>query len=161
MATRVGTQKDLLDLLRALATLDHEAARAYQAAIEAILDPADKAQLQAFRIDHERHMRELRPFIERATGQGVAAASTGSEAEPVLSKGKLELERLIGDRDILIALKDDEDDTILAYERACERSDVPGDLRYLFVRNLADEVRHREYIEQRILDYDREAAGLP
>ncbi|WP_394841395.1 ferritin-like domain-containing protein [Pendulispora brunnea] len=146
MATMVGTQKDLVSLLNQLLELDYDAIEAYKAAIARLKDTSDRAQLASFMHDHERHVRELGDAI---VGMG-SRPSNGPDVKQVLTKGKVVLSALIGDRLILMAMKTNENDTNTAYERAVNRTDLPQDLRAVLERNLTDERRHRAWIAQRI-----------
>ena len=47
-------------------------------------------------------------------------------------------------------MKSNEDDTNQAYEQALDRDDLTADIRDLLARNLADERRHRGWIEARL-----------
>src|SRR5207253_1968321 len=96
--------------------------------------------------DHERHTRDLRPLVERMGEK----PSDRPDVKSILTKGKVVLAALVGDRPILQAMKTNEDDTNTAYERAAARSDLTPDVRDVIMRNLADERRHRAYIEQRL-----------
>lgn len=51
MATTVGTEDNLVDLLSDLVQLDYDAADAYQAAIDRLEDTAARSSLVAFRQD--------------------------------------------------------------------------------------------------------------
>ncbi|WP_394830698.1 ferritin-like domain-containing protein [Pendulispora rubella] len=146
MATMVGTQKDLVSLLNQLLELDYDAIEAYKAAIARLKDTADRAQLASYMHDHERHIRELGDEIV-AMG---ARPSNGPDMKQVLTKGKVVLSALIGDRLILIAMRTNENDTNTAYERAVDRTDLPQHLRAILERNLTDERRHRAWLAQRI-----------
>lgn len=146
MATMVGTQKDLVSLLNQLLELDYDAIEAYKAAIERIRDNNDKVQLGAFKHDHERHVRDLTDVI---VAMGSRPAS-GPDLKQVLTKGKVILGSLAGDRALLIAMKTNENDTNTAYERAVARNDLPQTLRALLERHLTDERRHRAWMLSRI-----------
>jgi uncharacterized protein (TIGR02284 family) len=146
MTTLVGTQKNLADLLDALLELDYDAIEAYRAAIDRIGDPSDKAQLGSFLADHERHIRDLTPLVESLGKK----ASKGPDIKQWLTKGKVVIMGLAGDNAILHAMKTNEDDTNKAYERATSRTDLTSDVRYILERNLADERRHRAWLEARL-----------
>lgn len=146
MATMVGREKDQAKLLNDLAELDYDAIEAYRAAIERIDDVNDKAQLRRFLEDHERHVSELTILI-RGMGE---EAPRGADIKGVLTKGKVVVGGLIGDRAILLAMKSNEEDTNTAYERAAARDDLPAHVREVIERNLADERRHRAWIEARL-----------
>lgn len=146
MATLVGTQKQMTDLLHQLIELDFDAIEAYRAAIARLEDGGDRAQLAAFLADHERHVRDLTATL---VGMGQKAPE-GADLKQVLTKGKVVLAALVGDRAILRAMKSNEDDTNTAYERAFRRNDLPADVRALVGKNLADERRHRSWLELRL-----------
>ncbi|WP_394825354.1 DUF2383 domain-containing protein [Pendulispora albinea] len=146
MATMVGTQKDLLSLLNQLLELDYDAIEAYKAAIERLHDTTDKERLTSFMRDHERHVKELGDVI---VGMGTSPA-TGPDLKRVLTKGKVILGGLVGDRTVLLAMKTNENDTNTAYERAVSRNDLPPNLRALLERSLTDERRHRAWLAQRL-----------
>ncbi|HVH43707.1 MAG TPA: DUF2383 domain-containing protein [Labilithrix sp.] len=150
MATMVGKQKDIGDLLNALIELDLDAVEAYDAAIDRIDDLDDKARLGEFRSDHERHVRELQPLVVEL-GEKPAE---GPDIKRVLTKGKVVLASLIGDRLILLAMKTNEDDTNVAYDRAVARDDIPAHIHEVLLRNRDDERRHRAYMEKRLADFD-------
>lgn len=146
MATLVGTQKNIIKLLNELIELDFDAVEAYQVAIDKLDVAADQAQLTAFMEDHRRHIRELQQFV---VGMGDKPA-TAADVKAVLTKGKVFLGGIFGDRAILLAMRTNEDDTNTAYERAAKRDDLPGAVRDAVLRNLADERRHRAYLQQRL-----------
>ncbi len=150
MATMVGTQKEIADLLNALIELDLDAVEAYEAAIERLQDPADKVRLGEFKQDHQRHVSELQPIVSEF-GEKPAAVP---DFKRVLTKGKVVLGSLLGDRAILVAMKTNEDDTNTAYDRAVDRDDLPTHISGVLMRNRADERRHRAYIEKRLEEYE-------
>jgi uncharacterized protein (TIGR02284 family) len=146
MATLVGTQDKLVDALDALLELDYDAIEAYKAAIERIDDKNDKAQLLAFMQDHERHVRELTPLVA-SLGKEPAK---GPDVKQWLTKGKVVIMGLAGENAVLLAMKTNEDDTNIAYERLVQRTDVTPEVHALLERNLGDERRHRAWIEARL-----------
>ena len=146
MATMVGTEKQLDSLLNALLELDYDAIEAYRAAIARLDNAEDRKQLATFMADHERHTRELTSLVAAMGKQ----PSKGADLKQWLTKGKVIIAGLVGDSAILAAMKTNEDDTNVAYERAFQRTDLPSDVRIVIERNLADERRHRAYIEARL-----------
>ena len=146
MATMVGKQKDLVSLLNQLLELEYDALEAYQAAIDRLDDATFKTSFESFRGDHQRHVNELDGAL-RSFGE---TPPTGGDVKKVLAKGKVLIGALIGDRAVLMAMKTNEDDTNTAYERVVKRDDVPSHLRVIFERALADERRHRAWIEQQL-----------
>lgn len=150
MATMVGKQKDIAALLNALIELDLDAVEAYEAAIERLDDDDDRANYRLFMGDHQRHVREIQPLVVEL---GETPADK-PDIKQVLTKGKVVMAGLIGDRLIHLAMKTNEDDTNTAYERAVSRDDVASHIRDVLVRNRDDERRHRDYIERRLAAYD-------
>jgi uncharacterized protein (TIGR02284 family) len=139
-------EKQLDSLLNALLELDYDAIEAYRAAIARLESSEDRQQLATFLADHERHTRELTPLVS-AMGK---EPSKGADMKQWLTKGKVIIAGLVGDKAILMAMKTNEDDTNVAYERAMQRSDLPSNVRVVIERNLGDERRHRAYIEARL-----------
>jgi uncharacterized protein (TIGR02284 family) len=148
MATLVGTQKVLSSMLNQLIELDYDTIEAYRAAMDRLASPNDRTQLQWFLADHERHVREL-SILVRQLGETPAEQA---DMKQVLTKGKVVIASLLGDRAVLSAMKSNEDDTNTAYERAVRRNDLPAKMRSVLERNLADERRHRAWFEARIAD---------
>ena len=148
MATTVGTEKDLVKLLEDLVYLDRDAISAYDVAIERIEDTTAASKLREFKQDHERHVQDISRVLRN---MGEEAPHEGDMKE-ILTTGKVKLGALMGDNAILRAMKSNEDDTNKAYESAVQNSVVGGDheLRSLLERNLADERRHRAWLESRI-----------
>jgi uncharacterized protein (TIGR02284 family) len=146
MATLVGNETDLNSLLVDLIELDHDAVAAYQAAIDRLDDPSIKENLMKFMADHVRHTEELGRILSES---GREPPSKGN-LKAVLTKGKVVLGGLAGDKAILMAMKTNEDDTNTAYERAVNNDAAPARVKEILRRNLADERRHREWIQKRI-----------
>lgn len=150
MAKLVGKEKDIADLLGALIHVDLDAIEAHEAAIDRLDDDADQAQLGEFRDDHDRHVRELQPLVTELGAQ----PPTKADFKRVLTKGRVVLASLVGDHAILTAMKTNEDDTNLAYDRALERDDLPAHVREVLLRSRDDERRHRAYIDRRLAQYE-------
>lgn len=143
MATMVGNQDSLIGLLKQLTELEYDAIEAYKVAVDRLEDVGGKRQLGTFMADHQRHVQELSRQL-RTLG---VEAPDGPDMKQVLTKGKVFLGALLGDRAIFGAMKTNEDDTNTAYERAAARTDVPTHLHAIFESHLADERRHRQWIE--------------
>jgi hypothetical protein len=146
MATMVGKESSLLKLLAGLIELDHDASAACDAAIARLSGQPERSTLASFRDDHRRHVGDL-TVVLRSMGGKVPVAP---EPEAVLTRGKVILGSLLGDEAILMAMKSNEGDTNIAYERAAARTDLPLHVRDVLNRNLADERRHRAWIEARL-----------
>ena len=64
-----------------------------------------------------------------------------------LTTGKVALADLAGDNAILKAMKTNEDDTAAAYQQALDNSLTDAELRPVIEKGLADERRHRAWME--------------
>ncbi len=142
MVTTVGTESSLKELVYDLVKLDNAAIEAYDSAIERLSNASFKEQLTRFRDDHVEHTRVLGAYAQQ---QGWDQPDGGG-AKQMLTKGKVVLAGLMGDKSILTAMKTNEDDTNTAYERAVNHRDADG-VRDVFARHLGDEQRHRAWIE--------------
>lgn len=144
MATMVAKNEDLAKLMNDLIALDFDAIEAYDAAIVRLDTASDREQLGRFMEDHRQHVIDL-TFLVRDLGE---EPQTEADFKRVLTEGKVVLAGLIGDHAVLAAMKSNEDDTNRAYERAVQSQGVPERIMAIFLKNLSDERRHREWIEQ-------------
>ncbi len=142
MATTIGTESKLEDLLKDLARLDFDAAAAYQAAIDRLEKTEFKTALGEFRDDHLRHTRELGECL-REMGK---TAPTEGDMKQILAKGKVIIGGLMGDKAILEAMRTNEDDTVTAYDRAVGHRDCPPSVRDVLERAQGDEHRHCAWV---------------
>ncbi len=69
MATRNDTDAGRPRLLERLMTLELDADETCRVAAEHLADPRYQEQLQAFRADYQRHLRELTPITRQLGGQ--------------------------------------------------------------------------------------------
>ena len=144
MVTLVGMETEVVDLLMDLIKLDYDAIDAYNSAIQKLKDKSIADQMRSFRDDHERHTKNLRPFVQELGGK----APTGGDMKSLLTTGKVAIGALMGDKAILMAMKTNEDDTNTAYERATQHKNMTAEMKKVLNSNLSDERRHRTWIEQ-------------
>jgi uncharacterized protein (TIGR02284 family) len=149
-------EKKLVSLMNGLIELDYDAIEAYAAAIERLSTMSDKAQLEKFMEDHRRHVTDLSPLVQSFG----AAPAASADYKKVLTKGKVVIAGLAGDEAVLSAMKSNEDTTNRAYEKATREDGVPMRIREVFERNLADEQRHRAWLESRISAGKAERPGV-
>lgn len=142
MVTTVGTEATIEDLLTDLIQLDYDAAAAYQAAVDRLENAAFKTALSEFRDDHLRHTRELGDCLRQ---MGKAPPQEG-DMKQMLTKGKVVIAGLAGDRAILEAMRSNEDDTVTAYDRAVGHKDCPRDVLDILERADQDEHRHCQWV---------------
>jgi rubrerythrin len=141
MTTTVGTERHLIELVRDLVQLDLAAIEAYKSAISKLQNPEYKIKLIDFCEDHVQHTRVLGTWMRDQR----EVPPEGGGMKQVLTTGKVALAAIVGDKMILQAMKTNEDDTTLAYERALKHQDA-DDLHTVFENNLSDERRHRSWL---------------
>ena len=146
MTTFVGLQMDLHGLLKGLIELDFDAIEAYDAALPRLDNASYRDPLREFRDDHERHTEELSRVL-RDSGR---IPPKGPDLKRLWNEGKVRLAGLVSDRAILYALKSIERDANVAYERASRSEHVPPQVRALLRASLADERRHRIWLEEQL-----------
>ena len=139
---------DIVEELNELAQLDYDASKTYEQALQHIdaSDVAVRADLEAFRRDHLRHIDELRAVIEE---HGGAPIDLSRDLKGVLLEGMTKLRSVTGTLGALKAMRMNEKLTNRSYERACEL-DLPLGARAFVLANLADERRHLAAIEAHI-----------
>lgn len=134
--------KEVISDLGDLIHLEYDAIAAYRSAIER-LDTADyKAKLTEFLGDHERHIEELGNAV-RDEG---ATPPTEGDAKKILTKGKVVLADLAGDKAILTAMKANEAVAKTKYEDAVEKG-YAEPIQAIVRGGLADERRHKDWID--------------
>lgn len=136
--------KELLKQLEDLSQLDIDAVHAYTSAIERIDLPDVKERLTAFRGDHERHITDLAPLIERMGG---TPPKQTPDFKGFMIQGFTAVKSMLGNESALKAMKSNEELTNKTYDDALKQ-DFPSDVRSVIERNRDDERRHLEYIEQ-------------
>ena len=144
MATTVGKEREIETLVQDLITLERDAIAAYDSTIEKLSDSALSSQIAQFRQDHLQHLDVLNKM---AAELGIPAPTEG-DAKQMLTTGKIALAQLMGDKTILKAMKTNEDDTVTAYSRAVNHPEAVEKSRAFFSKALADEERHRAWMEQ-------------
>lgn len=148
MVTLVGTQNDFSNSLKELIELDFDAVEAYQAAINRLESETFKMKFKEFLSDHERHIRELSELLRSYSED---APEGPSIAKQWLTKGKVVLANIVGDKAILQAMSSNEIDTNVAYERMNQREDKWPESIEILQRGLEDEKRHKNWIEEQLV----------
>lgn len=136
-------EADVNKKLHDLIELDYDAIAAYKAAIDGIEDASYKAKLIEFMGDHERHVTEFSGVIRK---QGGTPPDSG-DFKQILTAGKVKIADIVGsDNAILKAMKANEEQTNSKYESMVEEK-FPAPVQKLLEKGLADERRHRAWIE--------------
>ena len=144
MATTIGTEDRFTDLVTNLIYLERDAIAAYDATIERLSNPALGEQVARFREDHLQHLDTLNEMAREAG----AEAPLEGDGKQMLTMGKIALADLMGDGAILKAMRTNEEDTVTAYSRAVGHAEARPESRAFFERALADETRHRDWMER-------------
>lgn len=140
------SRESLCEELNDLIQLDFDAIEAYEAAIER-LDSADcRDNLERFMRDHERHTVNLSEQVRMLGG----TPKTKGDFMAMLTKGKVLIGQIADDKGILMAMNANEAVTNKTYEKALAKM-VGHPTEEAVVRaNLADERRHKQWIEQKL-----------
>ncbi|AAY62139.1 hypothetical protein RFEPED_1080 [Rickettsia felis str. Pedreira] len=146
MTTLVGTQNNFADAIKELIELDYDAIEAYKTAINRITNEDYKKQLDAFKTDHERHVKELNKLLSKHNEKTIK----GPSSKQWLTKGKVILADLVDDKAILYAMHTNEEDTNTAYERLNEHSNKWHDASKTLKQGLLDEQKHKKWIEKQL-----------
>lgn len=141
-----------LEEITGLILLDMAAAEAYRVAIGVCKTPEIKKQLEAFRGDHERHVRELLD----ALGAGLPEEAD-ERGQCIRQYTELSARE---DRTALVAMRGNEELTNDAYASALA-SDLPAEVRRLVEANWQDERRHIRWINEEIRTRGWELPEVP
>ena len=133
--------EDLIKKLNNLIELDYDAIAAYKAAIERLDDMQFKQQLAAFMEDHQNHITALSESVRLEGGN----PADGGDLKQILTKGKVVIAELGGDKAILKAMKMNEEVTNKSYEEMVNEP-FPGTIKLILQNGLADERRHRAWL---------------
>jgi len=140
------TLKDVVALLNRLIQLDHDAIEACKAAMDRVARSEDREQLGAILADHRRHAEELGLVVRNLGGH---PASHG-DLRQVLTRGKVVLGALSGERAVLEAVRGNEAEAVLAYADAVSQPGIPVDVMTVLERQLAVERRHHDALGTRL-----------
>jgi rubrerythrin len=144
MVTMVGMQHDFISALKDLLELEYDTVEAYEAALNRLERADYKKTMSDFLKDHQRHIKEISGLLEHHGHQAPKGPSTGKQW---LTKGKVILANLVGDKTILVAMASNEVDTNTAYERMMKFEEKLEDSEDILKRALEDERRHKAWLE--------------
>jgi hypothetical protein len=145
MATMVGRESDAKTLFKNLIQLEHDAIAAYDTVIEKLSDSGRAEKVRSFREDHTSHLDEL----QKLAGEHSAYNPGEGSMKSMLTTGKVKMADMTGgDGAILKAMSTNETDTVTAYRNASQNSDAPSDAKPFFEKALADEERHKAWMDE-------------
>lgn len=143
-----GSAKKIVAQLNALIELDFDAIEAYEAAVERLKSANYREALSEYCKDHQRHTQNLANQVVLLGG----SPARGPDLKRLLTKGKVVIADLVGDdKAILTAMRLNEEITNKAYELALQEPKLNANARAVVESNLADERRHRAWIEQQLV----------
>lgn len=144
MTTFVGKQNNFNDVLKELIELDYDSIKTYETAIERLDNESYRAQLEAFKADYERQVKDLSPIMLKHA----YVPPAGPSSRQWFTKTKVVAANLMGDKKILEAVKDNEEDANTAYKRVCEHEDVWDDAVDVLIQGWKNSRRHLATLEQ-------------
>lgn len=130
--------------LNDLIELDHDAISAYAAAIERLETEEFRRQLTTYKGDHERHTQNLGGVVTQLGG----TPKQHTDAMEILTKGKVVIAGLVGDKAILGAMKANEEVTNKTYSHVLKAIEGHPEAETVVAANLEDERRHKEWIDR-------------
>jgi hypothetical protein len=134
---------EVLEGLNDLLQLDHDAAGAYEVAIEQLEDRDNALQIEGFRRDHQRHIRELNDLILSLGG----SPSNEPHATAPLKVAMQRVAAAAGDRALLLAWQANELLVMTKYDAYARRAVFwPAEAKRLVDRNALDEERHYQWV---------------
>lgn len=141
--TATAPAQEVLDGLNDLLQLNHDAIGAYDIAIEKLDDPDHASQISGFKLDHERHIRELNRAIQGLGGVPVNEPhGTGPLKEAMQALGSL-----AGDRGTLLAWRTNELQVRTKYDRyASKAMHWSSEVKRLVDEQALDEERHYRWV---------------
>lgn len=147
--------EQVIERLNDLIKLDVDAIGAYQQAIAACHENVIKQRLTAFQEDHRRHVDDLTRLVRNHGGEPAAARP---DVKGFFLAGMTAIRGATGTEGALKAMERNEKLTNKNYDEAARDPDLPGDVRVLIQRNLADERRHLAFIQDALRDRIWESA---
>ena len=144
----------IVDHLNDLLQLEYDAVHAYTSAINHVDDRDLLDHLTSFRADHNHHVNELVHLVKIYGGTPKAKPDLKG---PFL-KGLTGVMSSTGSRNALRIMLQNENLTNKAYDGAVD-DDYPAEIHQLMEQFLADERRHRAWIQQELDSWGEPAAA--
>ncbi len=139
-------EKSEVAKLRSLAQLDADAVGAYDAAIMRVGEALVRERLNAFRVDHVRHVQDLNACIQSFGGEPMELKL---DLKGTAMKGLTAVTSMMGTEAALVAMLGNEEFTNRAYELALQ-FDWSPEVRVLIQRHREDEERHVTWIREAV-----------
>ena len=141
--TTATTLADVIAGLNDLLQLDHDAAGAYEIAIERLTNRELAVQIEGFKRDHERHIRSLNEVIQGLGGSPVNEPHASAPFKEAIQR----IAAVGGDASILAAWRVNELQVTSRYDRYAQRANGwPAEAKRIVDENALDEERHYRWI---------------
>ncbi|MFW5739493.1 MAG: hypothetical protein ACOC1F_03915 [Myxococcota bacterium] len=150
MATMIGSETNVRDTLKNLASLEYDVAAAYRSAANRVDPTVGNATVLELIHVHEKRAQTLAPLI-RGLGERPPRAGDWRQLK---TQGRVVAGGLLGQNALFAALVENERDVHEAYERAAKRHDVAGEIADLLYRFRDDTRRHHAQVTRRQLQLE-------
>jgi hypothetical protein len=138
---------DAITGLNDLLQLDHDAVGAYEVAIDNLQNRDDALQIEGFKLDHQRHIRELNDLIQELGGIPTNEPHPTAPLKQALQK----IAGVAGDDALLLAWRSNEQRTMSAYDGYAQKAQTwPPAVKRLIDQNALDEERHYRWAVDRL-----------
>jgi len=144
--------KTIESLMNDLIQLDIDAAHAYTEAINVIKEKDIHENLQNFKEDHNRHIKELSALLKDLGGEPIKHTQ---DFKGYVIQGMTFLRSITGTEGALKAMIMNEKITNKKYQEALEYQSLPHELRSLINANFHDEKDHLAYISKKVAEYEK------
>jgi ElaB/YqjD/DUF883 family membrane-anchored ribosome-binding protein len=140
---RMAPTEEVIKGLNDLLQLDHDAIGAYDIAIEKLEDRDHASQISGFKLDHERHIRDLNQLIAELGGTPVNEPHGTAPLKMAMQKAGA----LGGDRGTLIAWRANELQVRTKYDSYASRAMTwPSNVKRFIDEAALDEERHYHWV---------------
>jgi hypothetical protein len=140
--TPAVTTAEVVSGLNDLLQLDHDAIGAYEIAIEQLRNREHALQIEGYKRDHERHIRELNDLILSLGG----SPTNEPHATAPLKQGMQKIAAAAGDRALLLAWRANELQVMSKYDGYAQKAVFwPSEAKRLIDRNALDEEKHYQW----------------
>ena len=146
MGEMTASAEQIVNQLNSLLAIDCDAIETYGAAIDRLHAVPDQDQIRTFMAHHRRHVLEIAPLVREFHGQPV----TDADFRRFVTKGKIVLGGVIGDRAVLQAVRHNEETAASAYHKASVEPGIPSRVRAVLERTLRDERDHLGWLQGRL-----------
>ena len=142
----IRNQNDFAEVLRQLAELNFDVVESYNAAINRVRSENYQAKLKEFKADHIRHISQINEILMNHSHKNVE----GPSMKQWITKGRVVMADIVGDKNISKAMHENEKDTDAAYNKANNHKDRWSDCVNLLSTGINDEKSHTFWFEHNV-----------